>query len=256
MAWQGSRFDGTFRRLGLSEPLPSHGSLDRLGVRLSKTGATADDLRALDGYRRTFAPAYQYAITLVKQWVSDWNDDEYPETVSLMAWAGRFPKSSSSVIGKLQRQTVRLSQIRDMAGVRITTPSRFEQDLSVNELQSRFPNAIKFDRLQSPSHGYRAVHFVVPVHDRVVEIQVRTRLQDAWAQLSEKLDDRYPGTKYGTAEANPRMKLLLDASDLIARLEEFDDVTTSQLDYETVADMKYKVEQLLQAAMTEADEGE
>jgi ppGpp synthetase/RelA/SpoT-type nucleotidyltranferase len=236
--------------------LPSQGSLDRLGVRLSKIGATAEDLQALDDYRRTFAPAYQYAVTLLEQWVSEWNEREYPETVSRLAWAGRFPKSSSSLIGKLQRQTVRLSQIQDMAGVRVTTPSRFEQDLLVQWLGSKFPKAAKYDRLKSPSHGYRAVHFVVEVHDRVVEIQLRTRLQDAWAQLSEKLNDRYPGTKYGTAEANPRVELLQQASELIAQFEEFDDVTTSQLDWETVTATKDNIGELLQRIMTEADEAE
>src|SRR5713101_7815444 len=140
-------------RLALAALLASHGSLDRLGARLSKIGATTEDLKALDDYRRTFAPAYQYTVALLEQWVSDWNDHEYPETVSLLAWAGRFPKSSSSVIGKLQRQTVRLSQIQDMAGVRVITPSRFEQDLLVHSLESRFPSAAKYDRVKSPSHG-------------------------------------------------------------------------------------------------------
>ncbi len=70
------------------------------------------------------------------------------------------------------------------------------------------------------------------------------------------MNDRYPGIKYGTADANPRLALLQEASDLIAQFEEFDDVTTSQLDWETVDAMKGKIEELLLAIMTEAVDGE
>ena len=44
-----------------------------------------------------------------------------------------------------------------------------------------------------------AVHVVASVFDRPVEIQVRSRLQHLWAELSEKCSDVFddPSIKYG-----------------------------------------------------------
>jgi ppGpp synthetase/RelA/SpoT-type nucleotidyltranferase len=55
--------------------------------------------------------------------------------------------------------------------------------------------------------------------DRAVEIQVRTILQDAWAQLSEKFSDLIdPTIKYGGGDAATQ-KLLTDFSSSIADVE-------------------------------------
>lgn len=71
------------------------------------------------------------------------------------------------------------------------------EPIGVNPGPRPFREATLIDRSESPSHGYRAVRLVVTEHAAPYEIQVRTRLQDRWAQLSERIDDRFPGTKYG-----------------------------------------------------------
>ena len=54
------------------------------------------------------------------------------------------------------------------------------------------------DRREQPSHGYRAVHVLVQEAGKIVEIQVRTSLQQLWAELSEKASDVLdPAIKYG-----------------------------------------------------------
>jgi ppGpp synthetase/RelA/SpoT-type nucleotidyltranferase len=40
------------------------------------------------------------------------------------------------------------------------------------------------DRREKPSHGYRAVHVIPRVDAHSIEIQVRTPLQDIWAQTN------------------------------------------------------------------------
>jgi ppGpp synthetase/RelA/SpoT-type nucleotidyltranferase len=48
------------------------------------------------------------------------------------------------------------------------------------------------------SHGYRAVHVIVKVSGFPVETQVRTALQNSWAQATESLADSFdPEIKYG-----------------------------------------------------------
>jgi hypothetical protein len=75
------------------------------------------------------------------------------------------------------------------------------------------------DRRKTPSHGYRAVHFVVRLDGIPVEVQVRTELEHSWAQLSEKLADMVgPAVKYGGGPELLR-STLLDLSDLLGQME-------------------------------------
>ena len=65
-------------------------------------------------------------------------------------------------------------------------------------LSRTFPKITVVDRRTKPTHGYRAVHIIVELFERAVEIQVRTGSQHMWAELSEKLSDVLdPAIKYG-----------------------------------------------------------
>ena len=72
------------------------------------------------------------------------------------------------------------------------------QDKVTARLTELFEGTTVVDRRQHPSHGYRAVHVIVTNRDKLVEIQVRTVLQDRWAAFSERLSDEVdPSIKYG-----------------------------------------------------------
>jgi ppGpp synthetase/RelA/SpoT-type nucleotidyltranferase len=66
---------------------------------------------------------------------------------------------------------------------------RDEQDGMVKRLAGMFQNTEVVDRRASPSSGYRAVHVIAREQGYPVEIQVRTGLQNAWAQVFERLAD-------------------------------------------------------------------
>lgn len=159
--------------------------IDRMGERLKAGPSSQTDLVLLDGYRRSFSEAYEVVIVSIR------------DRLSLEA-TGRPAKSTSSVIEKLRRETIRLSQIQDIAGCRVITANIPKQDEVVDAIQGLFPGATQLDRRSAPSHGYRAVHVVAKVSGKLVEVQVRTAMQHLWAELSEKLSDVVdPALKYG-----------------------------------------------------------
>lgn len=153
----------------------------------------------LDQYRDSFAEAYEATVGIV--------------TKLGLASTGRPSKSTQSIREKLQRESIRLSQIQDIAGCRIVVQTTDHQEIVLALLQEVAANqgflTTILDRRTKPSYGYRAIHVIVHVADRLVEVQIRTELQHIWAQLSEKLSDVYdPTIKYGGG--GPRVRAELD----------------------------------------------
>lgn len=126
------------------------------------------------------------------------------------------------MIEKLQRETIRLSQIQDIAGCRLTVRNVVEQDGVVAVLKKLFPDHVVIDRRRSPSHGYRAVHVIAKIEGKPIEIQIRSTLQHLWAEVSEKLADLVdPGLKYGRGR-NKIQTVLLGASQAVADFEKIE----------------------------------
>lgn len=131
----------------------------------------------------------------------------------------RPAKSTASIVSKLRRETARLTQIQDIGGLRVIVSKISVQDRAVALMAALFPGSRTIDRRDRPQHGYRAVHVVVPIGSRLIEVQVRTQLQNGWAQLSEKFSDTVdPRVKYG-AGPEAVMALLQVASARVAGIE-------------------------------------
>ena len=112
-----------------------------------------------------------------------------------------------------------MTQIQDIAGCRLIVPEIAAQERVVASLAEIFPERIISDRRKKPSHGYRAVHVIVSVSRKAVEVQVRTALQHVWAELSEKLSDLIdPAVKYGGGDPDIK-ELLSEASLTVAEQE-------------------------------------
>ncbi|MBV9493355.1 MAG: RelA/SpoT domain-containing protein [Acidobacteria bacterium] len=185
---------------------PSKSQVDRLGEKLRSQAYGEDELRALDEYRRSFGPAYDRTIEKLKQ-------------VLGAPVSGRPAKSTNSIIEKLNRESLRLSQMQDIAGCRIVVADIQRQNGLVQQLEHEFAAATVVDRRLKPSHGYRAVHVIVRTDEKPIEVQVRTSLQHAWAEICEKFADVVdPAIKYGGGP--PDVRGTLDAATtLIARIE-------------------------------------
>ena len=175
--------------VALGNGVISRTQVDRLGDRLRDGAASQDDIRLLDEFRLEFAPRYQ------------WLAAELRSVLSIDV-VGRPAKSTTSIIEKLRRETIRLSQMQDVAGCRVVCRDLAEQDDLVRRVADNIPNCEVVDRRKVPSYGYRAVHVLVTVEGRTVELQVRTALQHHWAQVSELLADAFgQELKYGLGDS-------------------------------------------------------
>lgn len=176
--------------------------INRLGDRLRKGKASDDHLRLLDLYRLSFGPASETVVDAIRSQLR-------------LQPSVRTSKTRTSIIDKLRREKTRLSQMQDIAGCRIVVNDIRRQDDVVMRLGSVFDNTYIDDRRDRPSHGYRAVHVIVEILGRSVEIQVRTALQDWWAQLSEKYSDLIdPAIKYGSGDAQALESLRIAAEEI------------------------------------------
>ncbi|HUI43565.1 MAG TPA: hypothetical protein VL523_16510 [Terriglobia bacterium] len=180
--------------------------VDLLGDRLRKGEVSDEDLRRLDSHRGSFAEAYHEVIAAVR-------------AATQLEPTGRPAKSTTSIVEKLRRETIRLSQMQDIAGCRLVVEDIALQDRVVEELRGGFARVTVVDRRKQPSYGYRAVHLIPIFRNRAVEIQVRTELQHLWAQLSERLSDAVdPAIKYGGGDARTQ-SMLFNISNAIEALE-------------------------------------
>lgn len=159
----------------------------------SRTDQLGDRLRNSD-------VAYDDDLAKYEQMVQDRYTEVVQVVIDCLEGAGfefttRFPKTSGTLIDKLKRYDTKLSAIEDIAGARIVANGgRLGQDDVVTRLVDALGGTAECtvkDRRADPSHGYRAVHVIADVKGTLVEIQVRTQLQDQWANLMEKFADTF-----------------------------------------------------------------
>ena len=183
--------------------------IDRLGDRLRKGPLSDSDLIILDDYRRSFGGAYEIVVRTIREQLK-------------LEPTGRPAKSTGSIIEKLRRESIRLSQVQDIAGCRVVIGYIHEQEQVVALLRHVFSKVSVVDRRTHPSYGYRAVHVIAEVSEKLIEIQVRSSLQHLWAELSEKISDVLdPTIKYGRGEKKIQKKLIT-LSEMLEGVEERD----------------------------------
>jgi len=158
-------------------PLLSRSQIRKLGSRLRKPDPpTVEDLELLERVRVAYGQILDDVVRTLF-------DHGLPST-------GRL-KTTRTIVEKLRRNpSMGLLTMQDIAGTRIVAEmDRDEQDGMVERLMGLLQNAEIVDRRANPSFGYRAVHVIAREQGYPVEIQVRTGLQNAWAQVFERLAD-------------------------------------------------------------------
>ncbi|WP_380166427.1 hypothetical protein [Jannaschia sp. R86511] len=163
------------------------GEVDRIGKRLIAGEASVEDLRAwnqcLIAYDRVRADVVGVIETVSWAEVLAGHGSDLNVTSRV--------KTRGTLVDKLRRQPGSpLSRIQDVAGVRIDGSMTLDgQDIVSEQLVQRLGGRV-IDRREMPIRGYRAVHVIVKVDGLACEIQIRTSLQHAWANLYERVADR------------------------------------------------------------------
>lgn len=166
----------------------SNSQIDKIGDTLRTGEIDAACLQNLESFRQQFVPAYEHI------------EDALVNKMGLRI-TGRPSKSTVAIVEKLRRGKIRLSQMQDVAGCRVLVRNLSDQDNLVANMEVMLLDVNIDDKRRVPTNGYRAVHVIAKKYGRPVEIQVRTVMQHAWANLSEKVADEFGHSiKYGVGD--------------------------------------------------------
>lgn len=194
--------------------------INKLGEKLRKAIALdADALLRLQQFRASYDEPLQKAQTILRE-------IGFEATSRL--------KTTNTIIEKLRRERTRLAEMQDIGGLRVVAEGNLsEQDMIVKRIVDAFPNIKVIDRRRNPTHGYRAVHLIVTIDGHLIEIQVRTQLQDLWAQAMERLaDEAGREIRYGGAP-QARVADVENLLNISRESAEIEDILTSLNQLET-----------------------
>ncbi|MFJ3529824.1 hypothetical protein [Streptomyces sp. NPDC090132] len=191
------------------------------------------------------APVSEEDHGLLEDWLLDYDElltaarGVIDELCDILEWplsvAHRL-KTTDTLIQKLQRAKERgsstnLARIQDIAGIRVSGRITLaEQDRLREMVIERFEregHGCSFkDRREEPVVGYRAVHVIVSLDGKFVEVQIRTMGQDLWANVFERIADIFGrGIRYGEPPefgGDAVMSIIATMEDFSARVYELE----------------------------------
>lgn len=197
--------------------LPSKGAVDRAGRRLAESRIPSagrvhePDLLEFWAHHFEGPSDIEACATTVRAWRHAHAYPVQKASANLRSYVRNAPeaqvsqrlKKFSTIIDKLGRfDRMKLSRMEDIGGCRVVVP---DMDVS-RDLARRLKKnwMVKRDRdyaAKPKPDGYRARHLVAIKDGRFVEVQIRTVLQDYWANTVEREGRRVGiGLKFGEGD--------------------------------------------------------
>jgi putative GTP pyrophosphokinase len=146
-----------------------HDEIDRIGVAI----------QVIRAFREAHAYPLRMANANLRYYVSGYGDH---------ASVTQRLKKFTTMIDKLRREpTMQLAGMEDIAGVRAVLPDQAAVDAVARRLRKNWRIHRVRDYVREPkASGYRAVHVIAVKKAVFVEVQLRTTLQDEWANQVEQ----------------------------------------------------------------------
>jgi len=155
----------------------SKSKIDKAGLALARNRYRSDDEyfkleEVFDEYRKShLQPLTETTLTL-QSWLSG-----YPNSYYIAQRLKRKPQ----IIRKLLRFNTRLTQLQDIGGARIIVETNSEADRLYGFLLEQIRNNYQINLLKETDYrekgrddsGYRALHLILDVGGRKVELQIR-----------------------------------------------------------------------------------
>lgn len=192
----------------MDDSAPTKGTVNRAGALL----VLADQEIRATGLTSVDPTDYEAAVRVVDTWRASHARPLQVTNANLYYYVREHPgshptqrtKKLATIIDKLQRHPGDLARMEDIGGCRIVLPTV----TAVYELAERLKaqDGWEFARIRDyirepKDDGYRALHLVRLYRDRRIEIQVRTTLQDMWANRVEHIGRDYgQEIKFGRAD--------------------------------------------------------
>lgn len=192
----------------MASPSWTNNELKRLGVYL-RDGLQKGSFPSYDGVRLHYGLLAVEVQERIK--TQEWNHLLGRQRLEVTSRA----KTLDTLREKLRRdRSTPLSNVQDIAGVRFEAEMSLSEQRAVAETIARIfghdPSEAVHDLLSSPHSGYRALHVWLRLPERV-EVQVRTQLQGAWANLYEEAGDLFGrGIRYGGNPERPEDQAMVE----------------------------------------------
>lgn len=180
--------------------------IDRAGAALAKDEfRNVEDLveleDAFDEYRKSHLEPLSETTLELQAWLNEYGHDYY---------IAQRLKRKPQIIRKLNRLSVRLTQLQDIGGCRIIVEKNELVDQLVQFLKEKIEQKgeLRLTRITDYREkgrditGYRSVHLILERDGKKLELQIRSRIQHYWAESIERTSVIY-GHHLKEGEGNP-----------------------------------------------------
>ncbi|MDN4145108.1 RelA/SpoT domain-containing protein [Pseudomonas tohonis] len=168
----------------------SKSKVDKAGIALAKDQSQSiEELIELedifDQYRKAHLQPLSETTLELQEWLRGYNADYY---------IAQRLKRKPQIIRKLNRLSVRLTQLQDIGGCRIIVERNSDVDQLLAFLQEKVKKQSNLSISRATDYrpagrddtGYRALHVLLSRSGFKLELQIRSRIQHYWAESIER----------------------------------------------------------------------
>lgn len=164
--------------------------IDRAGIALSKGEfRSEEELLELEGvfdeYRKSHLQPLSETTIELQNWLNAYGGSYY---------IAQRLKRKPQIIRKLNRLSVRLTQLQDIGGCRIIVEKNQDVDKLRKFIEEKISTQSNFKLNRSTDYrekgrddtGYRSLHLMLEKNGIKLELQIRSRIQHYWAESIER----------------------------------------------------------------------